>query len=138
MKKKKRFWALNILIVAAILICAAAFVLHYKNWVKIEEGTFRIISGIYMQEIPIEEIDQVEWVDKIPSMERDHGFSAWEKEKGIFIDSVNLNRKIYVFVDNLTHRKIKLRYRDSLELYVNLSDSTESTVLFKKLSVGKE
>jgi len=68
-------------------------------------------------------------------MERLNGFSALEKEKGIFRefkDSLT-NHKIHVFVDNISQQKIKMIYKDSLKLYVNLKDSLETINLFNHL-----
>ena len=66
-------------------------------------------------------------------MERDHGFSAGAREKGVFRDSLSPARSVYVFVDNLRQAKIKVRYRDSLTLYLNFADSTETVSVFRLL-----
>lgn len=73
-------------------------------------------------------------VDKIPSLERKNGFSAWEKEKGIFKDSLNEEKLVYVYVDNLDHQKIKLTYNDSLLVFINLSDSVKTKELYLYLA----
>ena len=68
-------------------------------------------------------------------MIRLNGFSALEKEKGIFQefkDSLT-DKKIHVFVDNISQPKIKLIYKDSLKLYFNLKDSLETDVIFNQL-----
>lgn len=138
MKKRRRFWLLNLLIVLVIILCTAAFVIHYKNWIRIEDGEFRIVSGIYLRQLPISDIDDLGWVDRLPVMVRDHGFSAWAKEKGIFHDSLNPEKKVYVFVDDLTNRKIRMVYSDSMEVYFNLADSLETVELFNELKGRKD
>lgn len=130
--KKKSSWFWNIIIVLTVVACIAAFVLHYKNYAKIEEGHFQVVSGIYKQKIPLSEIDGIEFVPRIPELERKNGFSWLAKEKGVFLDSI-LGTKVYVFVDDLRQQKIKLIHHDSLELYVNLKDSLETIRLYHKL-----
>ncbi|MAU14910.1 MAG: hypothetical protein CMH46_05145 [Muricauda sp.] len=129
MSERKRHWFWNILIVLTVVICVLAFVEHYKNWHKIEDGNFRIFSGIYYQEIPLTELDSVLLVDKLPEMERSSGFSWMEKEKGVFLDSITQS-KVYVFVDDLYQQKIKLVHHDSLKMYLNLRDSVETQKLY--------
>ena len=97
----------NVLIILTVALCVFAFVEHYKNWHKIEEGNLKIYSGIYYQKIPLAELDSVVWVEKLPEMERSNGFSWMEKEKGVFKDSIT-NTKVYVFVDDLYQQKIKV------------------------------
>ena len=130
--KKKNNWFWNVLIVLVLLICIAAFVIHYKNWSKIENGEFRITSGIYTQHIPLSYLDSISFVDRIPQMERENGFSWLAKEKGIFKDSID-NTKVYVFVDDLAQQKIRLVHHDSLKLYVNFSDSLETQKLYQEI-----
>ena len=132
MSKGKRHWLWNVLIVLTLVICVLAFVEHYKNWHKIEEGNFRIFSGIYYQKIPLAELDSVLFVEKLPEMERSSGFSWMEREKGVFKDSIT-NTKVYVFVDDLYQQKIKLVYHDSLKMYLNLKDSLETQKLYTTL-----
>ncbi len=129
MKSKKRHWLWNVLIVLTVMLCVLAFVEHYKNWHKIEEGNLKILSGIYYQKIPLAELDSVLLVDKLPEMERSSGFSWMEKEKGVFNDSIS-NTKVYVFVDDLYQQKIKVVHHDSLKMYVNLKDSIKTKELF--------
>jgi len=129
MSKRKRHWLWNVLIVLTLVLCVLAFVEHYKNWHKIEQGNFRIFSGIYYQKIPLSELDSVLLVDKLPEMERSNGFSWMEREKGVFKDSVT-ETKVYVFVDDLYQQKIKLVHHDSLKMYVNLRDSLKTAELF--------
>ena len=130
--RKKNNWFWNVLIVLVLVVCIAAFVIHYKNWSKIEDGEFRITSGIYTQHIPLSELDSISFVDRIPQMERENGFSWLAKEKGIFKDSID-NTKVYVFVDDLAQQKIRLVHHDSLKLYINFSDSLETQKLYQEI-----
>jgi hypothetical protein len=81
-------------------------------------------------ELPFNTMNEVSMVSKIPSLDRKNGFSAWEKEKGIFKDSLNEEKLVYVYVDNLRHPKIRLTYNDSLLLFINLSDSVKTKELY--------
>ncbi len=132
----------NVIIVFTILLLGVVFAMHYKNWIRQDENGLRLLTGFYLREIPYAELDEVTMVRRIPEMERINGFSAWEKEKGIFMDSLRPDNSIYVYVDNLKNHKIKIKYRDSLELYLNLSDSLKTDALFRvlqeKLSMGEE
>ncbi len=130
MATKKRHWLWNILIVVTLVVCILAFVAHAKNWTRVKDNNFQILSGVYHKKIPLSDIDSVQMVDKIPSMERINGFSAMTTEKGVFKDSIR-NTKVYVYVDNLEHQKIRLVYEDSLELFINYSDSTETQELYQ-------
>ncbi|MBS9464056.1 hypothetical protein KIM67_16665 [Flagellimonas sp. 389] len=132
MNKKKRHWLWNIIIVVTLVVCVFAFILHYKNWHKIEEGELRILSGIYYQNIPIAEIDSLLLVDKLPEMERFNGFSWMAKEKGVFNDSIT-QTKVYVFVDDLMQQKIKLVHHDSLKTYLNFNDSLQTQQFYEEL-----
>lgn len=139
---KKRSWLLNLLIVVTLIGVGFAFTAHYKNWTKIKEDSFRIFSGIYWLEIPFSEIDSIQMVDKIPSMERIHGFSVNEVEKGVFLsDSLGTNR-VHVFVDKLSHSKIRVVYKDSLKVFMNFTDSTATKslhdYLWTKINAEKE
>lgn len=130
--KKNRHWFWNILAVLTVIVCLAAFVLHYKNWTKIDNEGIQIISGFYYQKLKFSELDSVALIDRIPPMERLNGFSALEKEKGIyreFKDSLT-DKNVYVYVDNLSHQKIKVVHSDSVRLYLNLKDSLETLRLF--------
>ena len=129
MKSKKRHWLWNVLIILTVALCVFAFVEHYKNWHKIEDGNLKIYSGIYYQKIPLTELDSVVWVEKLPEIERSNGFSWMEKEKGVFKDSIT-NTKVYVFVDDLYQQKIKVVHHDSLKMYINLQDSLKTEELF--------
>ncbi|KQC30413.1 hypothetical protein [Flagellimonas eckloniae] len=133
MNKKKKHWLWNVLIVLTLVICASAFVLHYKNWHKIEEGKFRVLSGVYYQKIPISEIDSIEFVEKLPEMERFNGFSWMAREKGVFKDSLT-ESKVYVFVDDLRQEKIRLVHHDSLKLFINFKDSIQTNEIYDFLN----
>ncbi len=134
MKNKKRniFW--NGIIVMALVLCLCAFTLHYKNWTSLEGSVFSVYSGIYSQEIVVADIQAVKWEPKLPQMERKNGFSWLAKEKGIFKDSVS-GSKVYVFVDDLKQPKLKLSYKDSLQLYFNSSDSLETQLIYDRLTM---
>lgn len=132
MGTKKRHWLWNVLIVLTMIVCFLAFVEHYKNWYKVEEGNLKVLSGIYYQKIPLVALDSVLFVEKLPEMERSSGFSWKAREKGVFLDSVT-QTKVHVFVDDLRQQKIKLVHHDSLTLYLNLQDSTETQELFSIL-----
>lgn len=129
MNKKKRHWLWNVLIVLTLIVCLLAFVAHYKNWDKIEDGQFKIFSGIYHQRISIADMDSILFVEKLPEMERSSGFSWMAKEKGVFKDSIR-NTKVYVFVDDLRQQKIKLVHHDTLQLYFNMQDSLETQKIY--------
>ena len=135
-KQRKGLW--NFIIVLTLLVCGTVFAMHYKNWVKQEPDRLTILSGFYLQRIPYEELNEVGLVERIPELERINGFSAWEKEKGIFRDSLKPNNRIYVYVDNLYDEKIRLVYKDSIELYLNLSDSLETRKLLQLLKDQKD
>lgn len=135
MAAKKRHWFWNLLLVITVIVCLSALVMHYKNWIKVESGNMQILSGFYRVTIDYKELDSVVFADRIPPMERLNGFSALEKEKGIFRefkDSLT-DKKVYVFVDNISQQKIKIVYKDSLQLYVNLKDSVKTLELFNQL-----
>jgi hypothetical protein len=93
------------------------------------------MSGFYRISIPYNEMDSIYFVDKIPPMERLNGFSALEKEKGIFREFKDslIDKKVYVFVDNINQQKIKLVYKDSFNLFVNVKDSVASVELMEDL-----
>lgn len=133
MTKNKRHWLWNILIVLTLIFCIYAFVIHYKNWSKIEEGHFKIYSGIYRQNIPLSELDSISFVKRIPELERQNGFSWLAREKGIFTDSLTKS-KVHVFVDDLRQEKIRLVHHDSIKLFVNFADSLQTQKLFEQLS----
>lgn len=130
MKGKKRHWFWNLLIVLTVIVCVMVFLAHYKNWIRKKPDSIQVLSGIYYKELPFSSMNEVFMVGKIPSLERKNGFSAWEKEKGIFKDSLNEEKLVYVYVDNLNHEKIRLTYNDSLLLFINLSDSVKTKELY--------
>ena len=130
MKGEKRHWFWNILIVLTIIVCLLSFLAHYKNWIWKKADSIEILSGVYYMELPFKTMNEVSMVSKIPSLDRKNGFSAWEKEKGIFKDSLNEEKLVYVYVDNLYHPKIRLIYNDSLLLFINLSDSVKTKELY--------
>lgn len=93
------------------------------------------MSGFYSRTVDYKELDSVVFVARLPPMERLNGFSAMEKEKGVFRefkDSLT-DKKVYVFVDNISQQKIKLVYRDSVQLYLNLADSVKTLNLYNAL-----
>lgn len=116
-----------------LVLCGLAFLAHSKTWVRLEDNRLTLLSGIYYRDLGVGEINEVSMVEKIPELERIHGFSAWENEKGVFKDSLYPDQKIYIFVDNLYNSKIRLVYRDSLLLFVNLSDAGETENLYTNL-----
>jgi hypothetical protein len=103
---------------------------HYKNWIWKKSDRILILSGVYFKELPFNSLNEVAMVRKIPSLDRKNGFSAWEKEKGIFKDSLNEEKPVYIYVDNLEDQKIRLTYNDSLLLFINLSDSLKTKELY--------
>lgn len=122
------------LIVVTIILCCLAFTAHYKNWIRVKVDHFSILSGIYYKEVPYSSLDSVTIVKKIPSMERISGFSAWAREKGVFRDSIHPSNKVYVYVDDLRRPKIKLVHHDSLIMFLNMPDSTETMQVYDMLS----
>ena len=132
MATKKRHWLWNILIVLTLITVVAAFLAHYKNWTKIEDNRIQILSGVYYKELNFSDINAVEMVQKLPSLQRINGFSVKETEKGIFRDSV-LNTKVYFYVDKLSNQKIRITHNDSLELYFNYADSLETIKMYQLL-----
>ena len=136
MHSSKKNWIWTITLIVTIICCAAVLILHVKNWVTSDVNTLGLRSGFYNVEIPLNELDSVVFVERIPPMQRLHGFSALEKEKGIFRefkDSLT-DKKVHVFVDNINQNKVKLVYKDSSYVYFNLKDSVETVQLFQKLS----
>jgi flagellar motor component MotA len=132
MAVKKRHWFWNLLMVITVIVCISALVMHYKNWIKLKPDQVQILSGFYKVDVAYADLDSIKLIEKIPPMQRLNGFSALEKEKGIFQefkDSLT-DKKVYVFVDNISQQKIKLIYRDSIKLYVNHKDSLKTLELF--------
>ncbi|WP_419213424.1 hypothetical protein ACNR9Q_04530 [Maribacter sp. X9] len=124
-----RFW--NVILVITLILCISVLALHYKNWIKSDQQALKLTSGFYHVAIPFKDLDSVFFVERIPPMIRLNGFSALEKEKGLFRefkDSLT-DKKVHVFVDNINHQKLKLVYNDSLYVYFNLKDSVKTTDL---------
>ena len=138
MHSSKKNWIWTITLIVTIICCAAVLILHVKNWVTSDNTSLGLRSGFYNVEIPLSELDSVVFVERIPPMQRLHGFSALEKEKGVFRefkDSLT-DKKVHVFVDNINQNKVKLVYKDSSYVYFNLKDSVETVQLFQKLSTN--
>ncbi|WBU87884.1 hypothetical protein [Cellulophaga omnivescoria] len=133
MKNRKIHWLWNVVIVLTLMVIVAAFMAHYKNWINVESNQFKILSGIYYKKINFTDVNMVEMVDKIPSLERINGFSVSETEKGIFKDSI-YNTDVYIFVDKLSTQKIKVTYKDTLQLFFNVSDSLETEKMYTLFS----
>ncbi|WP_405399787.1 hypothetical protein [Maribacter sp. Asnod2-G09] len=138
MHSSKKNWIWTITLIITVVCCAVVLILHVKNWVTNDEISLGLRSGFYNIEIPLNELDSVVFVERIPPMQRLHGFSALEKEKGVFRefkDSLT-DKKVHVFVDNINQSKVKLVYKDSSYVYFNLKDSVETVQLFQKLSTN--
>ena len=126
----------NIWAVLTVIVCFLVLLAHYKNWTKLKPEGIRILSGFYYKEVKYTDLDSVLLVEKIPPMARLNGFSAFDKGKGIYQeykDSLT-DKKVNVFVDNFSQHKIKLVYKDSLLLYFNYKDSTETAKAYQILS----
>ena len=134
MATKKRHWLLNLLIVSVLVISLMVFTAHYRNWTRLQEDRMQVLTGFYYLSLPYGELDSVLWEEKIPGMERRHGFSFWAREKGLFVDSLTPDRPVYVFVDDLRQYKLKIRYQDSLTVFLNFTDSLETQAMYELLS----
>ena len=136
MHSSKKNWVWTIALIITVIVCAFVLTLHIKNWVDDDVNSLSLRSGFYNVEIPLNELDSVVLVERIPPMQRLHGFSAFDKEKGVFRefkDSLT-DKKVRVFFDNINQNKVKLVYKDSVYVYFNLKDSVETVQLFQKLS----
>lgn len=136
MHSSKKGWVWTVMLVITVICCAFVLILHTRNWVGNDGNNLSLRSGFYNVEIPLNELDSVVFVERIPPMERLHGFSALEKEKGVFRefkDSLT-DKKVRVFVDNINQNKVKLVYKDSTYVYFNLKDSVETVQLFQQLN----
>lgn len=136
MHSSKKNWVWTIALIITVIVCAFVLTLHIKNWVDDDVNSLSLRSGFYNVEIPLNELDSVVFVERIPPMQRLHGFSAFDKEKGVFRefkDSLT-DKKVRVFVDNINQNKVKLVYKESAYVYFNLKDSVETIQLFQKLS----
>lgn len=132
-KKGNRNWLLNALIVVTLVVVFVVYALHYKNWTKMGKDSFRITSGIYYLKVPYADMDSVGMVEKLPSLERITGFSVNEIEKGAYREDSIARNKVYVFVEKLSQPKIRVVYRDSLKLFLNFRDSTETQKVYRDL-----
>jgi hypothetical protein len=135
----KKSWVWTVLLVITVICCAFVLILHTRNWVANDGNNLSLRSGFYNVEIPLDELDSIIFVERIPPMERLHGFSALEKEKGVFRefkDSLT-DKKVRVFVDNINQNKVKLVYKDSTYVYFNLKDSVETLQLFQQLNAKR-
>ncbi|MBC2838435.1 hypothetical protein [Robiginitalea sp. SC105] len=138
MTRKKRHWFWNALLIVCLVVCGLAFTAHYRNWARLEADRMQLLSGIYYVDLPYADIDNLVWVEKIPKMERQSGFSAWALEKGVFTDSLNPGQRVYVLVDDLRQQKIRVRYRDSLTLFLNFADSAETRSVYALLEAKQK
>jgi len=129
MRKKKKYWFLNLLLVCTVVVVALAFIAHYKNWTSLKDDHVKLLSGIYYKKIQFSDFNAVEMVAKLPKMERASGFSVKQWEKGIFQDSITGN-SVAVYIDDLRQSKIRLVYKDSLQLYLNYSDSIQTQFMY--------
>tara|TARA_R110002050_G_scaffold155741_3_gene283697 strand:+ start:1597 stop:2037 length:441 start_codon:yes stop_codon:yes gene_type:complete len=136
MRLTKNHWVWTVLLVVTLILCGTILIMHFKNWISNDSQSLKLRSGFYAVEIPYSQLDSIVMVERIPPMERLNGFSALEKEKGIFRefkDSLT-DRKVHVFVDNIGQQKVKLVYKDSAYLYFNLKDSVETIHLLDELT----
>ncbi|MEH6746092.1 MAG: hypothetical protein V7670_04565 [Maribacter arcticus] len=135
MRLIKNHWVWSVMLIVTVILCAVILILHFKNWISSDNESLKLRSGFYHVEIPYSDLDSVLLVDRMPPMERLNGFSALEKDKGVFRefkDSLT-NKKVHVFVDNISQQKVKLVYEDSVYLYFNLKDSAETINLLDDL-----
>tara|TARA_R110000868_G_scaffold274581_1_gene534054 strand:+ start:75 stop:515 length:441 start_codon:yes stop_codon:yes gene_type:complete len=135
MRLTKNHWVWSVMLIVTVILCAVILILHFKNWISSDNESLKLRSGFYHVEIPYSDLDSVLLIDRMPPMERLNGFSALEKEKGVFRefkDSLT-NKKVHVFVDNISQQKVKLVYEDSVYLYFNLKDSAETINLLDDL-----
>ena len=136
MRLTKNHWVWSVMLIVTVILCAVILILHFKNWISSDNESLKLRSGFYHVEIQYSDLDSVLLIDRMPPMERLNGFSALEKEKGVFRefkDSLT-NKKVHVFVDNISQQKVKLVYEDSIYLYFNLKDSVETINLLDDLT----
>lgn len=133
-KKGDRPWTLNVLVVITLVVVFATYAAHYKNWTRMGKDSYRITSGIYYLKVPFADMDSVGMVERLPSMKRINGFSVNEIEKGAYKEDSTAQNKVYVFVEKLPQPKIRVVYRDSLQLFLNFRDSMETQKVFGDLS----
>ena len=66
-------------------------------------------------------------------MERLNGFFRLRQGKRGFTGNSRIRlpiKKVHVFIDNFSNQKIRLVYKDSAQLFINLKDSVETQELF--------
>ena len=134
MRRNKRHWLWNIVIIVTIIICLAAFILHSQNWIREETDSILLISGFYSTEVKYTEILNVSMVSRLPEMERVSGFSVWAVEKGIFKDTLQGLEEIRVYVDDLKLPKIKVERKENSMIFFNFKDSLRTVAYFELLS----
>lgn len=128
---KSGFW--NGLIILTLVLCALIFAAHMKNWKRVGPDGMRLLSGFYYLEVPFDELREVEWSERVPYLNRRHGFSAGQWEKGSYRDSAQPGLKAWVLVDDWEQPKLRIAWRDSLLLYLNFRDSLETDGLHQIL-----
>ena len=135
---KKRHWFWNLLLGLSVVISLLAFAAHWKVWQQPRPDGIRFLSGMYYVEIPFDRLEEVRWMDRLPKMEREHGFSAGAREKGVFLDSLEPGKEAYVLVDDLRQPKLRVAYWDSMVLYLNFADSLETLETYDLLKTHLE
>ena len=131
-KEPKRGWW-NGLIVRTVVCCSLVFAAHMKNWKRVGPDHLRLLSGFYYVDIPFDQLREVGWSERVPYLSRRHGFSAGQWEKGRYRDSAQPGLKAWVLVDDWQQPKLRIAWRDSLLLYLNFRDSTETDALHQLL-----
>ncbi|SFR35036.1 hypothetical protein SAMN04490243_0927 [Robiginitalea myxolifaciens] len=131
MKKRHAFW--NFILLLSVALCILAFAAHSRNWKKVEDGKLQVLSGFYYLDVPLTEVYELGWQEKVPYLHRSHGFSAGDWEKGVYRDSLRPDVKSYVLVDDWNQGKIHLSWGDSLQLFLNFRDSLETRAFYEEL-----
>lgn len=131
MKKRNVFW--NFVLLLSVVLCILAFAAHSRNWKKMEDGKLQVLSGLYYLDVPLAEVYEIGWEEKVPYLHRRHGFSAGDWEKGVYRDSLRPGVKSYVLVDDWHQGKIHLSWGDSLQVFLNFRDSLETREFYEKL-----
>jgi hypothetical protein len=126
-------WIWNVLVVIALITVFAAYAAHYKNWTRMGKDSYRITSGIYYLKVPFADMDSVGMVERLPSLKRINGFSVNEIEKGAYREDSTAQNRVYVFVEKLSQPKIRVVYRDSLQVFLNFRDSAETRKVYREL-----
>ncbi len=130
---KKRNWLLNIFLVLTVLVCLIAFLAHSRNWIRKDGAQLGILSGFYYTELAYDAILSVSWTNEVPRLPREHGFSGGPIEKGIYVDSLNPDRPVRVYIDDWSGAKILILKKDSSRVYINLPDSLKTDALYQYL-----